>query len=35
MVKNQTNECGVVCGDGAAVGGLSLDKIWDVVRPAL
>lgn len=35
MVKNQTNECRVVCGDDAAVGGLSLDKIWDVVRPAL
>ena len=35
MVKNQTNDCKVMGGDGVAVGGLSLDKIWDVVRPAL
>ena len=35
MVKNQTNDCKVMGSDGVAVGGLSLDKIWDVVRPAL
>ena len=35
MIKNRTDICKVVNGSGEAVGSLRLDKIWDVVRPAL
>lgn len=35
MVKNQTEVCKVVNEDGKAVGGLSIQKIWATVRPAL